>query len=68
MPKPSNDSLVQRHRQLRATLINKHARIAAEGIVSLLAAKRGQAGTKAGQPSVEEIATVIAGEFLASPV
>ncbi len=33
MPKRSNDDLVQRHRQLRATLINKHSKLAAEQIV-----------------------------------
>ena len=61
MPKPtSNDELVQRHKQLRATLINKHSRLAAERVVRLTDAKK--------KPSVEEIAEVIAAEFLASPV
>ena len=32
MPKPSNDALVQRHKELRSTLIIKHSRLAAERI------------------------------------
>jgi hypothetical protein len=61
MPKPtSNDALVQRHKQLRATLIEKHSRLAAERIVKLMDAKK--------KPSTEQIAEAIAAEFLGSPV
>ena len=60
MAKSSNDPLVQRHKELRATLINKHSRLAAERIVRLTDAKK--------KPSVEEIAEAIAAEFLSSPV
>jgi hypothetical protein len=60
MPKSSNDALVQRHKELRATLINKHSKLAAEGIVRLMGAKK--------KPTVEQIAETIAAEFLASPV
>jgi hypothetical protein len=49
---------------LRATLINKHARIGTEGIAKLSEAKKRPAG---GKPSGEDIAAVIATEFLASP-
>lgn len=60
MAKPSNDALVQRHRELRTTLIGKHSRLAAERIVRLTEAKK--------KPTVEQIAEAIAAEFLASPV
>ena len=56
MPNPTNDQIVQRHKELRNTLIQKHARVAAEKILKLK------------KPSVEEVAKLIADEFLASPV
>jgi len=61
MPKPSNDALVQRHRELRATLINKHSRMAAERIAHMMESRKKT-------PTVEEIAGLIAAEFQASPV
>lgn len=60
MPKPSNDALVQRHRELRRTLITKHSKLAAERIVRLWESKK--------KPTVEQIAEAIATEFLESPV
>ena len=60
MPKPSNDAIVQRQRELRKTLILKHARIATEKISEHLDAKK--------KPTVEQIAELIAAEFLASGV
>jgi hypothetical protein len=60
MAKSSNDALVQRHKELRTTLINKHSRLAAERIVRLMDAKK--------KPTVEQISETIAAEFLASPV
>ena len=61
MPKPtSNDALVQRHKQLRATLIQKHSKIAAERIVRLIDTRK--------KLTIEQIAEAIAAEFLASPV
>jgi exoribonuclease II len=62
MPKPSNDALVQRHRELRATLINKHSKLTVERVAKLIDSR------KAKKPTVEEIAEVIATEFQASPV
>ena len=56
MPKPTNDQIVQRHQELRNTLLQKHARMAAEKIVKLK------------KLSVDEVAKLIADEFLASPV
>jgi flagellar basal body-associated protein FliL len=56
MPKPTNDELVKRHKQLRDTLIASCAKSAAEKI------------SKLKKPSVEEIATVIANEFKASAI
>jgi hypothetical protein len=47
MPKPTNDEIVKRHKQLRDTLIASCAKSAAEKILKLK------------KPSVEEIATVI---------
>lgn len=35
MPNPTNDQIVQRHKELRNTLMQKHARLAAEKIVKL---------------------------------
>jgi len=60
MAKSTNDALVQRHKELRATLINKHSRLAAERIMRLWESKK--------KPTVEQIADAIAEEFLASPV
>lgn len=60
MPNPTNDALVQRHRELRRTLITKHSKLAAERIVSLWESKK--------KPTVEQIAEAIAAEFLESPV
>jgi hypothetical protein len=54
MPKPNNDQIVQRHKELRNTLMQKHARLAAEKIVKLK------------QLSIDEIAKLIADEFLMS--
>lgn len=56
MPKPTNDELVKRHKQLRDTLIASCAKSAAQKI------------SKLKNPSVEEIATVIANEFKASAI
>jgi hypothetical protein len=56
MAKSTNDALVQRHKELRATLIQKHSRLAAERIIKIK------------KPTVEQIAEAIATEFLASPV
>jgi hypothetical protein len=61
MPKPSNDALVQRHKELRSTLIIKHSRLAAERIAHMMESRKKK-------PRVEEIAEVIAAEFQASPV
>jgi hypothetical protein len=60
MPKPSNDALVQRHRELRSTLITKHSRLAAARIARLMESRK--------KHTVEEIAELIATEFLESPV
>ncbi len=60
MAKSTNDALVQRRKELRATLIQKHSRLAAERIVRLTDAKK--------RLTVEQIAEVIAAEFLQSPV
>ena len=60
MPKPSNDALVPRHAELRTTIINKHSKLAAERVVRLWESKK--------NPTVEEIAGVIATEFQASSV
>lgn len=55
MPKStSNDALVQRHKQLRQTLIDKHAMQAAQKIVKLK------------KQTVEEVTKIIAEEFQAS--
>jgi hypothetical protein len=59
MPKPSNDALVQRHRELRTTLINKHSKLAVQRIVRLWESKK--------KPTVEEIAGLIATEFGLNP-
>ena len=60
MPKPSNDTLVQRHSELRATLINKHSKLAAERIVRLIESRK--------KHTVEEISELIATESLEPPV
>jgi hypothetical protein len=60
MPNPTNDALVQRHRELRRTLITKYSKLAVECIVRLLEPKK--------KPTVEQIAEAIATEFLGSPV
>jgi len=55
MAKPtSNDDIVQRHAEIRQTLIDKHARLAAEKILRIK------------KLSIEAVATVIADEFTAS--
>ena len=57
MPKPtSNDELVKRHSELRNTLIQKHAALAAQKIVKLK------------KLSAEEVTRVIAEEFKSSPI
>ncbi len=52
--------LVQRHKQLRATLIEKHSRLAAERIMRLIDTRK--------KLTIEQIAEAIAAEFLGSPV
>lgn len=54
MPKPTNDDLVKRHAQLRNTLIEKHASLAADKIV------------KSKKATAQEIARIIADEFKSS--
>ncbi len=56
MPKSTNDDLVRRARELRVTLIEKHAKLAAAKIVKLKS------------PKETDIAAVIADEFKSSPV
>ena len=56
MPKPTNDEIVKRHKQLRDTLIAACSQSAAEKIAKLK------------KPSVAEIATVIANEFKVSAI
>jgi hypothetical protein len=51
---------VQRHKQLRATLIEKHSRLAAERIMRLIDTRK--------KLTIEQIAEAIAAEFLGSPV
>jgi len=53
---------VQRHKELRATLIDKHSRLAAERVAKLIDSRK----TK--KVTVKEIAELIATEFLESPV
>ena len=60
MPNSTNDALVQRHKELRRTLITKHSKLAAERIVRILDSKK--------KPTVEQLAEAIATEFLESPV
>lgn len=56
MPKSTNDAIVQRHAELRQTLIDKHSRIAADKIMKLR------------KPTVEQVSEIIAEQFKASPV
>jgi len=56
MPKPTSDDLVQRHKQLRSTLIAKHSKPAAEKVHALK------------NPTADKIAAIIEQEFNASPI
>jgi len=57
MPKQTtNDAIVQRHKELRATMIQKHSKLAAEKIAKLK------------KPTQDQIAKIINDEFVSSQI
>ncbi len=56
MPKPTNDELVKRHKQLRETVIATCSKSAADKIIVLK------------KPTANEIAAIIANEFKNSTI